>query len=66
MSGGSKVTTTTSAPWEKQQKYLEEGFAGAKDVYMPKGKPTLPDYYQGATTAGFDPAQQLAQAGVLK
>ena len=65
MSGGSKVTTTTSAPWEAQQSFLEEGFKGAKDIYMPKGKPTLPSYYQGATTAGFDPAQQMAQAGTL-
>ena len=65
MSGGSKVTTTTSEPWLKQQKYLEEGFEGAKSTYMPEGKPTLPGYYPGATTAGFDPAQQAAQAGVL-
>ena len=65
MSGGSKVTTTTSAPWEEQQDYLVEGFKGAKDVYLPEGKPTLPGYYPGATTAGFDPAQQAAQAGVL-
>ena len=65
MSGGSKVTTTTSEPWEKQQQYLEEGFEGAKSTYMPEGKPTLPGYYPGATTAGFDPAQQAAQAGIL-
>ena len=65
MSGGSKVTTTTSEPWIKQQEYLEKGFEGAKDVYMPGGKPTLPGYYPGATTAGFDPAQQAAQAGIL-
>ena len=65
MSGGSKVTTTTSEPWKKQQQYLEEGFKGAKDVYMPEGKPTLPGYYTGATTAGFDPAQQMAQSGIL-
>ena len=32
---------------------------------MPEGKPTLPGYYPGATTAGFDPAQQAAQAGIL-
>ena len=32
---------------------------------MPGGKPTLPGYYPGATTAGFDPAQQAAQAGIL-
>ena len=65
MSGGSKVTTTTSAPWEKQQKYLEEGFKGAKDVYLPEGKPTLPGYYPGATVAGFDPTQQASQAATL-
>jgi len=65
MSGGSKVTTTTSAPWEAQQSYLEEGFEGAKDIYMPEGKPTLPGYYPGATVAGFDPTQQAAQAATL-
>ena len=65
MSGGSKVSTTTSEPWIKQQEYLEEGFKGAKDVYRPEGKPTLPGYYTGATTAGFDPAQQMAQSGAL-
>jgi len=65
MSGGSKVTTTSSEPWIKQQEYLEKGFEGAKDVYMPGGKPTLPGYYSGPTTAGFDPAQQMAQSGAL-
>ena len=65
MSGGSKVTTTTSEPWLKQQKYLEEGFEGAKSTYMPEGKPTLPGYYPGATVAGFDPTQQASQAATL-
>ena len=65
MSGGSKTTSTVSEPWKKQQSYLEEGFKGAKSVYMPGGKPTLPGYYSGPTTAGFDPAQQMAQSGAL-
>ena len=65
MSGGSKVSTTTSEPWVEQQDYLKKGFEGAEDIYLPEGKPTLPGYYPGATTAGFDPAQQAAQAGIL-
>jgi hypothetical protein len=59
MSGGSKVTTQSSAPWPEQQKYLTEGFKQAADIYG-KGPP---DYYSGSTLAGFTPAQEAAQKG---
>ena len=61
MAGGS--TTTKSAPWEKQQPFLERGFARAEDLYSrnPQGTP----YYQGPTLAGFDPAQEAAQGAML-
>ena len=61
MAGGS--TTTKSAPWEKQQPFLERGFARAEDLYSqnPQGTP----YYQGPTLAGFDPAQEASQGAML-
>jgi len=40
MSGGSKVTTQTSAPWPEQQKYLTAGFEQAADIYG-KGPPDI-------------------------
>jgi len=60
MSGGSKVTTQTSEPWAEQKKYLTEGFEQAGGIYG-KG---APDYYPGASLAGFTPAQEAAQKGV--
>ena len=60
MSGGSKVTTQTSEPWDAQKGYLKSGFKQAADIYG-RG---APDYYPGETLAGFTPAQAAAQKGV--
>ena len=49
MSGGSKVTTQTTEPWDAQKGYLKEGFKQASDIY---GKGPA-DYYTGSTLAGF-------------
>ena len=61
MSGGTSTTTTTSEPWEQQKPFLTTGFGRAKEL-LGEGAPS---YYGGATTAGFDPAQQAAQAAIL-
>ena len=61
MSGGTTVQTAKSEPWEQQIPYLTKGFAGAEDLL----KGGLPQYYQGQTVAGFDPAQQTAQRATL-
>mgnify|MGYP003330459230 CR=1 FL=1 len=53
MSGGTKVQTTTSKPWDEQIPYLTEGFDQAKQIY----NQGIPDYYPGETIAGFSPAQ---------
>ena len=58
MAGGA---TTRTAPWEGQEKYLETGFQEAGRLYG-QG---VPDYYPGATTAGFDPSQTAAQQATL-
>ena len=60
MAGGS---VTKTEPWEEQQKYLTQGFEQAQNLYNlnPMGTP----YYGGPTVAGFDPAQEAAQGGVL-
>ena len=60
MAGGS---VTKTEPWEAQQKYLTQGFEQAQNLYnlQPMGTP----YYGGPTVAGFDPAQEAAQGGVL-
>ena len=60
MAGGS---TTRTEPWEAQQDYLKKGFQQAENLYnlQPMGTP----YYGGPTVAGFDPAQEAAQGGVL-
>lgn len=60
MSGGSRVTTQTTEPWDAQKGYLKQGFKQAADVY---GKGPA-DYYTGDTLAGFTPAQEAAQKGV--
>ena len=61
MGGGTKVSTTEQKPWAEQIPYLTSGFDQAKDLYN-KG---LPGFYTGETLAGFDPAQQAAQAATL-
>ena len=64
MSGGSKVQTTRTEPWEQQIPYLETGFKRAEDLYS-RGKLT-PPYYTGATLAGFDPAETMAQEAAIR
>ena len=61
MSGGTTVQTAKSEPWEQQIPYLTKGFAGAEELL----KGGLPQYYQGQTIAGFDPAQTAAQQATL-
>jgi len=60
MSGGSKVTTQTTEPWDAQKGYLKEGFKQASDIY---GKGPA-DYYTGSTLAGFTPSETAAQKGI--
>ena len=43
MSGGSKVQTTRSEPWEEQKPYLTEGFKRAEEAYS--GGQMAPAYY---------------------
>jgi len=59
MSGGSR--TQTVEPWEAQVEPLKYGFGEARKI-LDKGPA---EYYPEATTAGFDPAQQAAQAATL-
>lgn len=58
MAGGA---TTRTEPWAEQKPYLETGFKEAGRLYG-KG---VPNYYPGATLAGFDPSQTAAQQAVL-
>jgi hypothetical protein len=60
MSGGSKVTTQTTEPWDAQKDYLKAGFKQAADIY---GKGPA-DYYSGPTLAGFTPSETAAQKGI--
>ena len=60
MSGGSRVTTQTTEPWDAQKGYLKQGFKQASDIYA-KGPA---DYYSGPTLAGFTPAETAAQKGI--
>lgn len=60
MSGGSRVTTQTTEPWDAQKDYLKAGFKQAGDIYS-KGPA---DYYSGPTLAGFTPAETAAQKGI--
>ena len=63
MSGGSKVQTTRTEPWEEQKPYLETGFKRAEDLYT-SGKMT-PSYFGGSTMAGFNPAETQGQESAL-
>ena len=58
MAGGA---TTRTEPWGEQKNYLTTGFKEAGRLYG-QG---VPDYYPGATLAGFDPSQTAAQQSVL-
>ena len=63
MSGGTKVQTTRTEPWEQQKPYLERGFEYTGDLY--RSGALNPAYYGGQTVAGFTPAQQAAQQATL-
>ena len=78
MSGGSKVQTTRTEPWEQQKPYLESGFQRAEQLYS--GGQMTPAYYGTSldpatgsyvtdpskpTLAGFTPAEQAAQQAAL-
>ena len=57
--GGS--ATTRTEPWSEQKPYLQTGFKEAGRLYG-QG---VPEYYPGATLAGFDPSQTAAQQAML-
>jgi len=61
MSGGITTGFTEEGPWDPQKAYLQEGFGRAESMY--KGGPA--PYFPGKTLAGFDPAQQAAQAATM-
>ena len=78
MSGGSKVQTTRTEPWEQQKPYLETGFQRSEDLYSsgamePAYYGTYLDPATGSyvtdpsrpTLAGFTPAEQAAQEAAL-
>jgi len=60
MGGGTQVTTQSTAPWKGQQKYLLKAFDMAEKQFN-----RVPEYYQGETVAGFDPAEKAAQQATL-
>tara|TARA_Y100000310_G_scaffold67562_1_gene62875 strand:- start:595 stop:1560 length:966 start_codon:yes stop_codon:yes gene_type:complete len=64
MSGGSKVQTTRTEPWEQQKPYLERGFEYTTDLY--RGGKLNPAYYPGQTVAGFTAPQTAAQEATLR
>ena len=64
MSGGSKVQTTRTEPWEQQKPYLERGFEFTEDLY--RGVQLNPAYYGGETVAGFTAPQTAAQEATLR
>jgi hypothetical protein len=64
MSGGSKVQTTRTEPWQEQKPYLERGFEYTGDLY--RSGALNPAYYGGQTVAGFSPAQEAAQDATLR
>lgn len=59
MGGGTQTSTTKSAPWKGQQKYLLKGFDKAEDMFN-----KMPEYYPDETLAGFDPTQTMAQNAI--
>jgi len=61
MSGGITTGITKDGPWEPQKEYLQRGMARAESQYQGGPAP----YFPGKTLAGFDPAQQAAQAATL-
>ena len=78
MSGGSKVQTTRTEPWEQQKPFLETGFQRSEDLYSsgamePAYYGTTLDPATGSyvtdpsrpTLAGFTPAERAAQEAAL-
>jgi hypothetical protein len=61
MSGGFTTGITQEGPWEAQEPYLKRGMARAESAYQGGPAP----YFPGKTLAGFDPAQQAAQAATM-
>ena len=59
MGGGAQTTRTE--PWDAQKPYLKYGMGEAQRMYGMG----VPDYYSGKSIAGFDPAQEAAQAYTL-
>ena len=64
MSGGTKVQTTRTEPWEQQKPFLERGFEFTEDLY--RGGKLNPAYYGGETIAGFTAPQTAAQEATLR
>ena len=64
MSGGSKVQTTRTEPWDQQKPYLERGFEFTED--LSRGGQLNPAYYPGQTVAGFTAPQTAAQEATLR
>jgi hypothetical protein len=58
---GASTVRTTEGPWETQRPFLGTGFGRAEQLYQAGPAP----YFPGETVAGFDPAQQQAQARTL-
>ena len=61
MSGGLTTGITSEGPWEAQAAPLKRGMARAESLYKAGPAP----YFPGKTLAGFDPAQQSAQAATM-
>ena len=61
MSGGFTTGITQEGPWEAQEPYLKRGMGRAESLYQAGPAP----YFPGKTLAGFDPAQQAAQAATM-
>ena len=61
MSGGLTTGITDDGPWEAQAAPLKRGMARAESLYKAGPAP----YFPGKTLAGFDPAQQAAQAATM-
>jgi len=61
MSGGLTTGITEKGPWEAQAAPLKRGMARAESLYKAGPAP----YFPGKTLAGFDPAQQTAQAATM-
>ena len=61
MSGGTKVSTTETGPWEEQKPYLLGGFNEAQRLY----DEGVPSYYTGPTVADRTPAQRWADQSAI-